>query len=99
MSRVSYKVAGKTIDTGYTDTISLHLDSVINIKIINIMILIYKLLKEEKNQFDKYTIDEATTKIRDLVNDLKEHGIDVKTDEMNFEKSFQIIIKIDKTNT
>ena len=55
--------------------------------------------KEEKNQFDKYTIDEATTKIRDLVNDLKEHGIDVKTDEMNFEKSFQIIIKIDKTNT
>ena len=55
--------------------------------------------KEETNQFDKYTIDEATTKIRDLVNDLKEHGIDVKTDEMNFEKSFQIIIKIDKTNT
>ena len=37
----------------YTDTISLHLNSVINIKIINIMILIYKLLKEEKNQVEK----------------------------------------------
>ena len=44
----------------------------------------------------KYTIDEATNKIRDLVEDLKEHGIKINTDEMNFEKSYQIIIKIDK---
>ena len=45
-----------------------------------------------------YTIDQAEDKIRDLIKDLKEHGIKVTTDEMNFEKSYQIIIKIDKTN-
>lgn len=44
-----------------------------------------------------YTVEEATTKIRDLINDLKDHGIKVNTDEMNFEKSYQIIIKLDKT--
>lgn len=44
-----------------------------------------------------YTIEEATTKIRELVMDLKNNGIKVNTDEMNFEKSYQIIIKIDKT--
>ena len=45
---------------------------------------------------DKYSIEEATAKIRELVSDLKEHGIKINTDEMNFEKSYQIIIKIDK---
>jgi ParB family chromosome partitioning protein len=44
-----------------------------------------------------YTIDDATEKIRNLVEDLKNHGIKVNTDEMNFEKSYQIIIKLDKT--
>lgn len=45
----------------------------------------------------KYTIEEATEKIRNLVADLKEHGITVDTDEMDFSKSYQIIIKLDKT--
>ena len=45
----------------------------------------------------KYTIDDATNKIKELVEDLKNHGIKVNTDEMNFEKSYQIIIKVDKT--
>ncbi len=48
---------------------------------------------------NKYTIEEATNKIRDLVTDLKEHGIKINTDEMNFEKSYQMIIKIDKTES
>ena len=43
------------------------------------------------------TVEEASDKIRDLVNELKINGINIKTDEMNFEKSYQIIIKIDKT--
>ena len=47
--------------------------------------------------YNKYSIEEATTKIRELVNDLKSHGITVDTDEMDFDKSYQIIIKIDKT--
>ncbi len=46
---------------------------------------------------NNYSIDEATSKIRDLVEDLKQHGIKINTDEMNFEKSYQIIIKIDKS--
>ena len=35
-------------------------------------------------------------KIRDLVRDLESHGISVHKDEMNFERTFQVIIKIDK---
>ena len=46
---------------------------------------------------NNYSIEEATGKIRELINDLKDHGIKINTDEMNFEKSYQIIIKIDKT--
>ena len=45
-----------------------------------------------------YTIEEAIEKIRDLVKDLKEHKINIDTDEMNFEKSYQIIIKLYKEN-
>lgn len=51
----------------------------------------------DNQEISNYTIDEATTKIRELINDLKNHGIKVNTDEMNFEKSYQIIIKLDKT--
>ena len=47
---------------------------------------------------ENYTIEEATEKIRELVNDLKEHGVNINTDEMNFEKSYQIIIKLYKDN-
>lgn len=45
-----------------------------------------------------YTIDEATQKIKDLIEDLKEHGLKATADEMNFSSSYQIIIKLDKTN-
>ena len=45
---------------------------------------------------EKYSIEYATNKIRDLVNDLKSHGIELTADEMNFEKSYQVIIKIVK---
>ncbi len=45
---------------------------------------------------EKYSIDEATNKIRDLIEDLKKHGIEASADEMNFEKTYQIIIKIEK---
>ena len=45
-----------------------------------------------------YTVETARTKIRELIEDLKAHGINVSADEMNFEKSFQVIIKIDKSN-
>ena len=43
-----------------------------------------------------YSIDGAMKKIRDIVTDFKNHGISIESDEMNFENSYQIIIKIDK---
>lgn len=43
-----------------------------------------------------YSIDDAVKKVKELVADLKEHGIAIHADEMDFEKSFQVIIKIDK---
>ncbi|MBR6949511.1 MAG: ParB/RepB/Spo0J family partition protein [Bacilli bacterium] len=48
---------------------------------------------EEKRE---YTIEEATSKIRDLADELKRHGIDITIDEMDFEKSYQVIVKINK---
>ena len=47
---------------------------------------------------ENYTIEQATEKIRELVNDLKEHGVNINTDEMKYEKSYQIIIKLYKDN-
>lgn len=48
---------------------------------------------EEKSNSN---IDDAMKKIRELVTDLKANGISIESDEMNFENSYQIIIKIDK---
>lgn len=45
---------------------------------------------------NKYTLEEATNKIRELLEDLKKHGIELSSDEMDFEKSYQIIVKIIK---
>ena len=43
-----------------------------------------------------YTPDTASQKIRDLISELKSYGISVQVDEMNFENSYQFIVKIDK---
>ena len=59
--------------------------------------LVNPISSEETTSSENYTIEEATTKINDLINDLQAHGIKIKSDEMNFEKSYQVIIKIDKT--
>jgi len=42
------------------------------------------------------TPKDASIKIKELVEELRNKGININTDEMNFEKSYQIIIKIDK---
>ena len=44
-----------------------------------------------------YTVEEAMDKIRKLTDELRTHGIKINTDEMNFDKNYQIIIKIDKS--
>ena len=50
--------------------------------------------KELENQ--PITIDRAKEKIKDLVKELQEHDLKIKADEMDFEKNYQIIIKIEK---
>ena len=54
---------------------------------------------DASNEEDKgpYTIEQSIEKIKELIEKLKEHGISVNANEMDFEKSYQIIIKIDKT--
>ena len=53
--------------------------------------------EEQVSADNIYTIEEAIDKIRELVEDFKTHNIAVSTDEMDFEKSYQVIIKLDKT--
>ena len=45
---------------------------------------------------EEETPDTAANKIKELVEELRKKGININTDEMNFENSYQIIIKIDK---
>ena len=43
-----------------------------------------------------YDAETALQKLRDTISDLKVHGVRIHADEMNFETSYQIIIKLDK---
>ena len=43
-----------------------------------------------------YNVDTAMQKLRDTISELKAHGVAIHADEMNFENSYQIIIKLDK---
>ena len=43
-----------------------------------------------------YNIDTAMQKIRDAISEIKSHGVSIQADEMNFDNSYQIIIKLDK---
>ena len=54
---------------------------------------------EENNKEDIeeiYTIDTASKKISELIEEIKKHGIDISLNIMDFEKSTQILIKIEK---
>ena len=42
------------------------------------------------------TLDRAKEKLKEVVKELQESNINIKTDEMDFEKSYQMIIKIEK---
>ncbi len=50
----------------------------------------------KKKEQNKYTVEQAIEKINQLVEDLKEHDIKAEVDEMDFDKSYQIIIKFNK---
>ena len=43
-----------------------------------------------------FTIETASKKITELTEEIKKHGIDISSNVMDFEKSIQIIIKIEK---
>lgn len=53
--------------------------------------------KEEKIEIEPYNIQDSIEKIRNLVKDLQAHDVKVDIDEMNFDKSYQIIVKLEKT--
>ena len=53
-------------------------------------------LKSFEAEPTTYTLEQATNKMRELIKDLKEHGVEITADEMDFDTSYQIIIKIDK---
>lgn len=44
----------------------------------------------------EYNVDTAMKKLRDTISELKANGISIQADEMNFDNSYQIIIKVDK---
>lgn len=46
---------------------------------------------------DQLTVQQSIDMIRNLVDELNRHGVKADIDEMNFSKSYQIIIKLDKT--
>ncbi len=52
--------------------------------------------KEEEKE--TYTIEEAVEELKKTIEKLKEKGIKLDMNEMNFDKSYQMIIKIDKEN-
>ena len=52
--------------------------------------------QQPTNTAENYTAEQAATKIKELIDDLKKHGVSINADEMNFPKSYQIIIRIDK---
>lgn len=45
----------------------------------------------------KPTLEEAKGRIRGLIEELKSLGVPIMVDEMNFEKTYQMIVKLDKT--
>ena len=51
---------------------------------------------EKSSTSEKYDLPTTKAKIRELVETAKNSGLKVRLDEMDFEKSYQVIIKIDK---
>lgn len=45
---------------------------------------------------DTYTVEEAIEELKATIDKLKEKGIKIDMNEMNFDKSYQMIVKIDK---
>ena len=46
---------------------------------------------------EQFTVQKSIDMVRNLVEELNRHGVKADIDEMNFAKSYQIIIKLDKT--
>ena len=47
---------------------------------------------------ESYTVDEAIDELKKTIDKLKEKGIKIDINEMNFDKSYQMIVKIDKVD-
>ena len=52
--------------------------------------------EKEEEEPEVITVDDAKSNIKELVEELKAHGINITMDEMDFPQKYQVIIKIDK---
>lgn len=50
------------------------------------------------NEKSTYTVEEAVEELKKTIDKLKEKGVKIDMNEMNFDKSYQIIVKIDKVD-
>ena len=55
--------------------------------------------QKDKEEKDSYTPKEAQEKLHNIIEELKKKNVKIEANEMDFEKSYQIIIKIDKEET
>lgn len=55
-------------------------------------------LLEEKEPSRKLSVKEAIESVRNHVKELEKQGVDIDSDEINFENSYQIVIRINKNN-
>lgn len=53
-------------------------------------------IPQQQESKPTYSLEEATEKIKNLYEDLKNNGIKITLDEMDFKNSYQVIIKIEK---
>ncbi len=56
-----------------------------------------KKIEPNTKKNEKFTVQKSIDMIRNLVEELNHHGVNADIDEMNFSKSYQIIIKLDKS--
>ena len=53
-------------------------------------------VEEKKMSLDIYTPEELYKAILDIINQAKENGVEVKTEEFDFTKIYQLVVRIPK---
>lgn len=86
------------VQTKATDNIPLNIEQKNKSDLINNNISSSGIESKELISKDNYSIKDAIELIRNLVTDLNNHNLNANMEEMDFSKSYQVIIKLDKTD-